>query len=196
MASEIPFARLVSLACHDLRTPLATVHGFARTLPRVTELGDPAERYVGMIATASEQMAELLDQLSLVARIEGRRYEPVLRELDTLELARAAAEQVDDARVRVEGEGAAVSVDVEATERALASFASCALRHGGVEHVALVARGAELGISPVTRDARPVILAEELKDLGAAVAIRVVKELGGAVEVAGDELRVSLPHAS
>ena len=26
------FPRLVSLACHDLRTPLATIYGFARTL--------------------------------------------------------------------------------------------------------------------------------------------------------------------
>jgi len=29
------FARLVMLACHDLRTPLATVHGFAHTLARL-----------------------------------------------------------------------------------------------------------------------------------------------------------------
>jgi len=28
------FARLVSLACHDVRTPLATVNGFVKTLER------------------------------------------------------------------------------------------------------------------------------------------------------------------
>src|SRR5437870_1213253 len=32
------FPRLVSLACHDLRTPLATVYGFARTRTRVRAL--------------------------------------------------------------------------------------------------------------------------------------------------------------
>ena len=32
MTDDNAFARLVSLACHDLRTPLATVHGFATTL--------------------------------------------------------------------------------------------------------------------------------------------------------------------
>ena len=30
--NDTSFARLVSLACHDVRTPLATVHGFAKTL--------------------------------------------------------------------------------------------------------------------------------------------------------------------
>ena len=35
---ETRFARLVSLACHDLRTPLATVVGFAHTLTRQDEL--------------------------------------------------------------------------------------------------------------------------------------------------------------
>ena len=34
------FARLVTLACHDLRTPLATVNGFAKTLVRGGQLDD------------------------------------------------------------------------------------------------------------------------------------------------------------
>src|SRR4051812_45431830 len=56
--SDDSFARFVALACHDLRTPLATVGGFANTVQQIAELGDPAERYVGMIASAAEQMAE------------------------------------------------------------------------------------------------------------------------------------------
>ena len=39
VATDRFFARFVSLACHDLRTPLATVSGFARTLERL-ELED------------------------------------------------------------------------------------------------------------------------------------------------------------
>jgi signal transduction histidine kinase len=193
MPSDVPFARFVSLACHDLRTPLATVHGFARTLPRVTELGDPAERYVGMIASASQQMADLLDQLGLIARIEGRRYEPALRDVDTLELAQQAAQRLEAERVHVDGEGATVSVDVEAVERAVAAFASCALRHGGLERVEIVVRGPEIAVRPLNADSRPVILAQELKDVGAAFALRVVKALGGSAVAEGEELRVNLP---
>ena len=87
MASEDSFSRFVSLACHDLRTPLATVSGFAHTLQANEALGDPAARYVEMIQAASEQIAELLEDLGLVARIEGAKYHPSLVEADTLELA-------------------------------------------------------------------------------------------------------------
>src|SRR5207237_4212835 len=75
---DTSFARLVSLACHDLRTPLATVHGFARTISRTGDLQEPQSRYVEMIEAASGQLAELLEELSLAARIEGGRYDPAL----------------------------------------------------------------------------------------------------------------------
>jgi len=115
------FAKLVSLGCHDVRTPLATVHGFAKTLERVTELEPPADRYVEMIGKASAEMAELLDELSLAARIESGRYEPVLREVDTLELARAARVAARRGRVSVEGDGATVSTDVDAVGRGVSA---------------------------------------------------------------------------
>src|SRR5438876_2520355 len=81
------FARLVSLACHDLRTPLATVYGFARTLTRADGLDPTLRGYSEMIEQASEQLTELMDELSLVARIEGGRYEPKLDSVSTEELA-------------------------------------------------------------------------------------------------------------
>jgi hypothetical protein len=39
-----------------------------------------------------------------------------------------------------------------------------------------------------------VVLGEELRDLGAAVAVRVVRALGGSVELDGDTLTVKLPE--
>src|SRR4051794_9700996 len=116
-AQDTSFARLVSLACHDLRTPLATVYGFARTLMRDDGLGDPAARYVGMIESASQQLGELLDELGLAARIELGRYEPSLKQTDTAELGRSAAAQLGEDRAGVTGPGGTVLVDVEATER-------------------------------------------------------------------------------
>ena len=195
MSDNTSFARLVSLAAHDLRTPLATVSGFAKTLIRSVELEEPAARYVGMIDAASEQLAELLDDLGLAARIEASRYEPVLREIDTLELARVTAERLGEERVGVSGPGGAARVDVEATERAVAALARCALRHGGIERVETAADGPELTIAPIEENAAPVVLGEDLRDLGAAVAVRLVRALGGSVAVDGETLHVRLPAA-
>src|SRR4051812_8130044 len=165
MADDGYFARLVSLACHDVRTPLATVHGFVKTLERTLELAPPADRYFEMIGLASAQMAELLDELSLVARIEAGRYDPALREADTLELARGAQGRLGDDRVRVSGEGATIETDVDAVDRGVSALVQCALRHGGLEEVAVVVRGAELDVSPIAAGATAVVLGQDLRDL-------------------------------
>ena len=191
MTEKSSFPTLVSLAAHDLRTPLATVSGFAKTLIRMEELEEPASRYLGIIEAASEQMVELLDELGLAARIEAGRYEPSLREVDTLELANAAAAALGDDRVRVSGEGGTV---LDATKRAVGALAQCALRHGGVELVDVTATGPELTIAPITPASAPVVLGEDLRDLGAAVAVLLVRALGGSVELAGETLHVRLPE--
>jgi signal transduction histidine kinase len=176
------FARLVSLACHDLRTPLATVHGFAQTLLRLETLDEEKQqRYLSLIESASTELAQLLDLLSLVARIEGGRYEPVTREVDSLELAPEGAT----------GIGSPVVVEPEAVERALAALARAAARHGGVE-VSVSVDGPRIAIEPVVASAGPVVLGEEQKDLGAAVAVRLVRALGGDVALAGERLTVTL----
>ena len=192
MQNDTSFARLVSLACHDLRTPLATVHGFTTTLQRTTELAPPADRYVEMIGAASRQIAELIDELSLAARIEGDRYEPVLRDVDSLELARGAAERLGADRVHVSGEGAVVQADVEALDRGVAALVQAALRHGGLDEVAVVVRGAEIEVSPVTESSAPVVLGRDLRDLGAAVAVRAIEALDGSVSVSGPTLTIRL----
>ena len=81
------------------------------------------KRYLGLIDSASDELATLLELLSLAARIEGNRYEPVTREADSLELAPAGAT----------GTGTTVVVEPDAVERSLASLQLAAARHGGTE---------------------------------------------------------------
>jgi len=193
MTEKPSFPRLVSLAAHDLRTPLATVSGFAKTLLRSDELEEPATRYLGMIEAASAQMVELLDELGVAARIEDGRYEPGLREQDTRALADHAAEELGRDRVHVSGSGANVTVDPAATQRAVTALAQCALRHGGLESVAFVVAGPTLELSPITPASAPVVLGDDIRDLGAAVAGRLIAALGGSVELEGDTLHILLP---
>jgi len=191
MSSEqdTSFARLVSLAAHDLRTPLATVHGFARTIQRTAKLEAPLDRYVEMITAAAAQMTDLLETMSLAARIEDDRYEPVFAEADTLALAESAA--ADAEGVRAEGTGAVIETDTDAVQRSLAALASCAKRHGGFDEVTLQVDGTDVRLSPVGQ-AAPIVLGEELRDLGAAVAVRTVEALGGSVERANDSVLIRL----
>jgi signal transduction histidine kinase len=190
---DTSFSRLVSLAAHDLRTPLATIHGFAQTLVRMGDLEPPRDRYIQMIDAASRQLAELLDELGLAARIEEGRYQPNLQPVDTLELARGAAEELGEERVHVAGEGGEVHVDVAATRRGVSALAQAALRHGGFEEVEVCAYERSLTIAPVTASSGPVLLGTDLRDLGAAVAVKLVEALGGSVAVDGETLSIGLP---
>jgi len=177
------FASLVSLACHDLRTPLATVQGFAKTMLRMEELDDEKRaRYLGLIDNASDELAALLDLLSLAARIDGGRYDPVLRDADSLLLAPDGAT----------GTGTTVQVDAEPVTRALAAIARAASRHGGVD-VAVSVDGPQVSYEPVVADAAPIVVGESQKDLGSAVAVRLVRAIGGKVELDGERLLVTLP---
>ena len=181
MAADFP--GLVSLACHDLRTPLATVQGFAKTLLRLEQLDrEKAAHYLGLIDAASDELVELLDLLSLAARIEAGRYDPVRRESDSLSLAPEGAT----------GRGISVRVDPEAVERALAALLRAATRHGGVD-VSVSVDGPRVSFEPVVEDAVPVVLGETAKDLGAMVAVRLVRSLGGEVVLDAQRLTVTLP---
>jgi len=188
--TEDTFARLVSLAVHDLRTPLATVSGFARTLQR-TPLGDTEDKYVEMMVAASNQLAELLEDIGLVARIESGRWEPNVQEVDSLELARSAAAAVEG--THAEGNGTTVRVDRDGAETALRQLARCALRHGGLQELDVQVAGAEIAIAPITDAAAPILLGQEARDLGALIALRIVRALGGSVELDGGRLLVRLP---
>jgi signal transduction histidine kinase len=192
MTNDRRLAELVSVACHDILTPLATVYGFARTLEQLP-LEDPAPHYVEMIGAASAQIDELVDQLRLVARIESGKYEPLLAERDSLELAREAAARLEEGRVNVSGTGGPVLVDPEPTVRALSQLARAAARFGGHESVDLHVDGATLVLSPLSRGAQPVVLGEDPRELAAPAAALLIRALGGGLEARDGALVITLP---
>jgi signal transduction histidine kinase len=196
VAEETEFPRLVSLACHDLRTPLATIFGFARTLTRSEALGPPFMEYAQMIEAASDQLGELIDELSLAARILDGRYDPKLEPMPVAELAAAAVERLGEERIDLSGEGAEAMVDAEAAKRSVSALVQCALRHGGLEQINVALEGNRIRVTPITKSSAPVVVGEDLRDLGAAVAVMHIKHLGGSVLVEGDTLTISLPPAS
>jgi signal transduction histidine kinase len=151
-------------------------------------------RYLGMIDAGGGQLAELLEDLALVARIEGGRWDPLLAAVDSLQLARAGAEPLGDA-VEISGTGTRVTVARDDAARALWALTRCALRHGGLERVELQVDGPAFTISPVTAETAPICLGQDLRDFGAAVAVRVFDALGGSTEAEGESIVVRLPVA-
>ena len=189
------FAQLVSLACHDLRTPLATASGFARTLQRLDELKAPADRYVEMIGAASDQLADLLDLLSAAARVEAGRFEAQLQPYDSHELANAAAAHAEAGRATVAGEGALVKADPQWGPVSLSALAEAARRHGGLEQITLTVEQAEIAIAPIVDDAGPIATGDDLRDFAAAVGTKVLTAAGATVALESDSLRVRFPTA-
>jgi signal transduction histidine kinase len=168
-------AGLVDLACHDLRTPLATVNGFTKTILRAGEVEDI--RYVELIDEAASQIAMLVDQLGLAARISSGRYDPHLVDANTLELAAASG-------VPAFGEGAALETDADTVIRALTALGSAAVRFGA-ESPAWTVTGRDLELAPN-------VPAAATSDVGAIVARIAVEALGGSVELDGETLRVRI----
>jgi signal transduction histidine kinase len=185
--TDARFPRVISLACHDLRTPLATIFGFARTLTRAGELDERTMRFLTMIEEASGQMTDLLDEVGVAARIEGGRWEPALRPVNTLELATS-----EDERIHTEGEGETIETEPESLGRALQSLAVAAARYGPTDQVTWHVSGRVFELQPITAEAAPVVTGESIRDLGSIVARMAIEELGGSLELDGELLRVRL----
>lgn len=193
MPTDQRFPDLVALACHDLRTPLATVSGFAATLLRLDHLDEQSSRYVGLIEAAALQLGQIVDDLSVVARIHSGRLEPAVETVDTLELATEAAQQLPDGKVTAHGSGAPAAVDPRLARRALAAFAYAALRHGALDTVELQVDGRAVLLPPVNHEATEVVLGTSPRDLGALAGNELIAALGGRVERRGRAVAVVLP---
>ena len=195
MTDDQRFPELVSLACHDLRTPLATVAGFASTLLRMGDLDEQRSRYLTLIEAAALQLGEIIDDLGVVARIEGGRFEPAGEPVDSLDLVTMAAEQLGNGSMRVTGSGAAVHLDRELGVRAVCSMVSAARRHGGVEIVDVTVDGAGVELSPVSAETADIVRGDDLRDLASAVARRALEAQGATVTARDGALLIALPSA-
>ena len=95
-ASEERMRQFVADASHELRTPLATVRGYAELYRQgaVTKPEDVAGAF-GRIESEASRMSGLVEDLLVLARLEGSR--PL--DLDDVDLAVLAGDATQDARV-------------------------------------------------------------------------------------------------
>jgi two-component system, OmpR family, sensor histidine kinase MtrB len=195
-------SQFVSLASHELRTPIAVVHGIAATLKfRGDQLA--AEQLHELRDTMYEQscrLVELTEQLLDLSRLDARaialnpeRFHPRER-IDEL-LTRIAPERIDEVDVGVEPQ-LEVYTDCHAFERVVSNLLTNAFRYGGppIEVQAVRDRDVDFVVEDhgpgVPAEFVPLLFerfsqAESVRDqrqgagLGLAIAKSFAKALGG-----------------
>jgi two-component system OmpR family sensor kinase len=110
--AEIQMRQFVADAGHELRTPLTIVLGYIDLLRRKVDAGDERSRKIfASINAEGARMSTLIDNLVLLARMEGEDVRPV----DPFPLLPLLDEVVDARRVLVPGLRVDVDAAVEAT---------------------------------------------------------------------------------
>jgi PAS domain S-box-containing protein len=100
----------VSVVSHDLRTPLATIHGFADVLTRMLE--GEAREYAERIKVQATRTAQLVEELLDLGKIESGMDAAQARcMLDAI-----IAEALEAARFQAEAGGVAINTEVPALE--------------------------------------------------------------------------------
>lgn len=123
----------VSAVSHDLRTPLSTILGFAKTLERAlpTVPVEEAQQMASRIAVASKRLEKMLSDLMNMDRLRRGVLEPDRISTDIAHLADrvVAGLEVQDRNVEVVAEPTSASVDPVQTEHILQNLVANAIKH-------------------------------------------------------------------
>ena len=135
--------RFLSLAAHELKTPLTSIKGFSYSLARRLEKGEPCDpRHVQVLERQAERLHSLLEEMLEVSRIETGRFVLHQEPCEVAELVEASRRSLrrlgadDGVEAEVEP-GLPLIADRERIERALTAMV---LRARGLGPVRIEAR--------------------------------------------------------
>jgi signal transduction histidine kinase len=209
--------RFLSLAAHELKTPLTSIKGFAYSLARRLEKGEPADpRSVTILERQAERLHGLLEEMLEVSRLEMGRFALHQEPCELGELAQSALRSVRrlglDSEVTVEGKGSfPLNADRERVERAIGALIQRARALGSPVKVALSREGtrAQLRVSWPDRTLTPAERASafdprweepQLTRQGLGMALFIARHCislhGGELACEADALVIRLPLRS
>ncbi|MCW2922435.1 MAG: hypothetical protein JWL76_2309 [Thermoleophilia bacterium] len=186
-------------ACHELRSPLAVVYGFARMLEGTPNLDDAAqEKYVGQIVRASERLDHMLDDLSKIGRIAAKRMHPQIEHVPLRSVVDdLCATSTNDGRLAVDP-GADVNVKADPswlTESLQAIVDGLCFEEGIDVRLTWRHEAHEVQLHIVPNSSFPMVDVEPDKSgLGISLARMRVVAMGGTFEGSGDRIVIALPR--
>ena len=204
---------MVAHVSHDLRTPLATLHGYIETLKlKDAELApDERERYLAVALDQSERLRRLVGDLFELAKLDAHEQAPVCEPVSLAELASDIAQKF---QLEAQRNGSTIDIDaadglpmvdadIALVERVLENLIDNALSHspdGGAIRIPIAADGDSVRVT--VSDSGPGIAPEHLPrvfdrfyqagnahrgsahaGLGLAIAKRIVELHGARLEV-------------
>ncbi|HTW84878.1 MAG TPA: HAMP domain-containing sensor histidine kinase [Candidatus Sulfotelmatobacter sp.] len=205
--AEQQMRQFVADAGHELRTPLTIVLGYIDLLRRRADEGDERSRRIfTSIALEGARMRTLIDNLVLLARMEGDDR----REVEPFELRPLLEQIVEGRRLIAPGRRLDLDLGVDATvignrdeiHEAIANVVDNALKYAPGSPIEVRARAVEGGVEIRVRDYGPGIHGEdrdaifdrfyrgrergevEGSGLGLAIAKRAVERAGGTLTLA------------
>lgn len=155
---DLPSQQFISMAVHDLRTPVTAIKGFGQLALRRRDLPPDLREHLETIVAEANRAAGYLEDLAIVSQIESG--EPIVqtRPEDVAAILASAAERMNRGALAgsivVERTAPVVTFcDETLTARALTHLIRIALKHAGHEPVRVnaaspsTARGATLAVS-------------------------------------------------
>jgi K+-sensing histidine kinase KdpD len=186
-------------ACHELRSPLAVVYGFARMLETGPDQDPTTAKYVAQIVRGAERLDLLLDDLGKLGRIASGRLNPQLESValkDVVDALGAAA--VNEGRLRIDaGSDVHVKVDPAWLGDALQAIVDGLCFEEGIDiQLSWRHEQHDVVVQLVPNSSFPMVDVEpEKSGLGISLARVRVIAMGGSFDGSGDRITVTLPHA-
>ncbi len=152
-ALETMRSDFVSTASHELRTPMTSISGAARTLLRHGDDLETGRRddFLEMIVNESDRLSRIVDQILLASRIEAGRIEVTHERCDVAEVARSVVEAVRhrapegvEVHIQTNGSLPQVDCDPDRLRQVLGNIIDNAVKYspnGGTVRVGLEADG-------------------------------------------------------